>query len=208
MGVQERRLREKQERRRQILDASRQLLITRGLEAISINLIAKEAEIGVGTIYFHFKNKDEILAAIQAEGLSILHTDVEKIANSSQAIDEKLKNIAFAYLAFSEKQKFYFDIINYFLSAPEVIFTPELKERIDLAGFEIISLITAVIEDGQKQNKFPDEVQPDKVAIAFWGAVHGWILLKKMKHTILKGQSHPEFFAFAVDYFIRTIDRK
>ncbi|MCP3944268.1 MAG: TetR/AcrR family transcriptional regulator [Desulfobacteraceae bacterium] len=208
MGVQERRLREKQERRRQILDASRQLLITLGLDAISINLIAKEAEIGVGTIYFHFKNKDEILAAIQAEGLSILHKDVEKIANSSQKIDEKLRDIGFAYLTFSEKQKFYFDIINYFLSAPEVIFTPELKERIDLAGFKIISLITSVIEEGLGQKRFPDDVQPDKIAIAFWGAVHGWILLKKMKHTILQGQSHREFFAFAVDYFIQTMDKK
>ncbi len=207
MGVQERRMREKMERRRQILEAAHQLIVERGLDSISINLIAKEAEIGVGTIYFHFKNKDEILAAIQAEGLSVLYQKVNAVANEETGVIEKLKAVAFTYLAFSEEEKSYFDIINYFLSAPEVIFTPELKSRIDEEGFRTIGVISELIEEGVRQGQLAETI-PDKSAIAYWGSVHGWVLLKKMKHTILQGQSHRDFYAFAVEEYIHNIQRK
>ena len=71
MGLKERRRREKEERRMQILDAARKLLFTKGINATSINQIAKLAELGVGTIYFYYRNKEELFAALQEEGLEI-----------------------------------------------------------------------------------------------------------------------------------------
>ncbi len=69
MGLKERRSREKEARRNQILDAARALLFEKGLHATSINQIAKQAELGVGTIYFYYRSKEEIFADLQEEGL-------------------------------------------------------------------------------------------------------------------------------------------
>ena len=55
MSLKERREREKEERRKQILDAARALLFEKGLNSTSMNQIAKQAEIGVATIYFYYK---------------------------------------------------------------------------------------------------------------------------------------------------------
>ena len=82
MGIKQRRKREKEQRRRQILDASRTLLFKKGLNAISVNQIARQAELAVGTIYFYFRSKEEIFAALQEEGLLCkeTHSTVIRVA--------------------------------------------------------------------------------------------------------------------------------
>lgn len=60
MGRKERREREKEARKRQILAADRKLLFKKGIQAIRINQIARTAELGVGTIYFYYQSKEEI----------------------------------------------------------------------------------------------------------------------------------------------------
>ena len=60
MGVKERKAMEKKMRRNQILDAARHLLFSTGIDSISISKISQQAELGVGTIYFYYKNKEEI----------------------------------------------------------------------------------------------------------------------------------------------------
>ena len=54
MGAKERREREKEQRKSHILDAARELLLGKGMNATSINQIAKRAELSVGAIYFYF----------------------------------------------------------------------------------------------------------------------------------------------------------
>ena len=61
MGLKDRRLREKEQRRQQILDAARAMVLQYGVTAVSIQQIAKKAELSVGTIYLYFENKEEIL---------------------------------------------------------------------------------------------------------------------------------------------------
>ena len=126
MGIKERRRREKEHRRRQILDAARALLFQKGLNAISVNQIARQAEIAVGTIYFYFRSKEAIFAALQEEGLDLLLQDVRRALQEGADPVEQLHSMAQAYLRFSREHKNYFDVINYFLSATDVMFTPDV----------------------------------------------------------------------------------
>jgi AcrR family transcriptional regulator len=50
-----------------ILDAARKVLIERGYDGTTTNLIAKEADISPGSLYQYFPNKDVIIAAIVDE---------------------------------------------------------------------------------------------------------------------------------------------
>ena len=123
MGTKERRAREKAARRQQILMAARHLLLSEGLNATSINKIAEQAELGVGTLYFYFKSKAEIFIALQKAGLKLLADKVREAVRSAEDPREQISRMARAYLAFSVENKDYFDIINYFIASPDIIFS-------------------------------------------------------------------------------------
>jgi len=201
MGLKERREREREERRRQILVAARTLLSRRGLGGTSIQQIAKRAELGVGTIYFYYRSKEELFAALQQEGLGVLHGQVQAAAGRGKDPAERLRLICLAYLRFSEEHKDYFDIINYFLASAEEIFTPELKLQVDRQGSQILDQVEEVVRDGIREGTFR-EVDARGVSIMLWGTLHGLIQFKKMRNTMLQGEDHAAVYAHAVEHMI------
>lgn len=204
MGIKQRRRREKEERRQQILDASRTLLFKNGLHAISVSQIARQAELAVGTIYFYFRSKEDIFAALQEEGLELLLADVQRALEEGPDAWASLHNIAQAYLNFSQDHKNYFDVINYFLSAADVVFAPEIKQQIDQHGIRILKVVEQALQDGVHQGLFR-VIDTRRHALLFWVILHGLVPFRKMKNTLLADDSHSEFYRFAVDNFIRGL---
>ena len=204
MGVKERRALEKQMRRNQILDAARKLLISQGLEKISISKISKEAQLGVGTIYFYYKNKEDIFIALQEEGLGFLFSAIQQIQGKKLNPREKLKEVAAAYYNFSQNQQEYFNIINYFLSSPRIFFQEEQKKMIDMSGNKILMVIETIILKGVEDGYFLEE-DPRKFSILFWGTVHGLIHFKKLEHTTLQNENHLLVFQYSVNKLIQSI---
>ena len=68
MPVLERRQREKEARRQQILDAARDLFFDRGFEGTTIDEIAQRTEISKGAVYLHFPSKEEIYFTLPRPG--------------------------------------------------------------------------------------------------------------------------------------------
>lgn len=204
MGLKERREREKEERRNQILDAARDLLFKKGLNATSINQIAKRAELGVGTIYFYYRSKEELFAVLQQEGIELLQSGITEASGKADSPDEKLREVALAYLRFSEENKDYFDILNYFLASPEEVFTTELKDQVDQRADKILLRVEEIIEQGMNAGVFKP-VNARHYAIMLWGTLHGLIQFKKMKNTLLRGEDHERVFRDSVDYLINSL---
>lgn len=205
MGVEERREREREQRKTDILDAARSLLFREGIQSTSVNAIAKASELGIGTIYFYFKNKEEIFAALQEEGLEILYTRVTDKAAAASKPEEKLYAAADAYLEFSRKHTDYFDVINYFITSPTTHFTSGLMTRIHSKGSSILGQVESIVTEGVGQNLF-QEPSPRRYAIFFWASLHGLILMKKMqKNTILEHENFDAFFRYSVGRLIRSI---
>src|SRR4051794_11201923 len=79
MGVQERRAREKERNRGEILDAARAFFVKEGYEHVSIRKIADKIEYAPGTIYLYFRDKAEILDRICEETFSKLEQRMHAI---------------------------------------------------------------------------------------------------------------------------------
>ncbi|MFW2047201.1 TetR/AcrR family transcriptional regulator [Acinetobacter variabilis] len=82
------RVQDREEKQQEIIDAARSLFLTEGYDATSINRIAVEAQVAPNTIYWYFKNKDELL-------VSILNAELTKHINeymlqSSKDLSERL----------------------------------------------------------------------------------------------------------------------
>jgi TetR/AcrR family transcriptional regulator len=201
MGLKERRERERGERREQILRAARILLTTEGLHTTSIAKIAREAELGVGTIYFYFKSKEEIFSAVQMEGLELLRESVDAAVKRKTREEDQLRAAAGVYLEFSREHRDYFDVISYFLSSSRVAFSPRLKEQIDESGNRILSLIEDIVERGMKKGVFK-EVDGRKFVLMLWGTLHGLIQFRKLQTTLLKGENHQVLAEYAIDHLV------
>ncbi|MBR6476951.1 MAG: helix-turn-helix transcriptional regulator, partial [Lachnospiraceae bacterium] len=55
---------EAEERKKEILDAAEELFIARGYDETSTSDILEKVGIARGTLYYHFKSKEEILDAL------------------------------------------------------------------------------------------------------------------------------------------------
>lgn len=204
MGAKDRRQREKHERRKQILDAARDLLFKKGIGATSMNQIARNAELSVGTLYLYFTNKEELYAALQEEGLDLLYAAINAVGERDLPPREKLEQMALAYLEFSQQHRKYYEIFNYFLTSPEVVFPPHLKEMIDDHGSRVLSLIEGVLND-----IFPagalDPRTLHRVALVLWSNLHGMLQFRKLQSTILRGEDFRELYLYTVTCVLRGL---
>ncbi len=64
--------------RKRILDAAAKLFRRHGYAAVSLRMIADGAKMKAGSVYYHFKSKDEIVANILNLGIERVHQAVEK----------------------------------------------------------------------------------------------------------------------------------
>ena len=67
MGITERREREKIERRKTILNSAKKLILTQGVEHVSMEDIARKAELSKATVYLYFSGKEVLLNEICEE---------------------------------------------------------------------------------------------------------------------------------------------
>jgi len=71
MGISERREREKKERRRVILNCAKELILSHGVQRVSMDDIARKAELSKATIYMYFASKEELLNEICEESARV-----------------------------------------------------------------------------------------------------------------------------------------
>ena len=64
MGIVERRIREKRQRRQQIMTAAEAVFQKRGVTNATLAEIAENAEVSPGTIYLYFKSKEDIFLSL------------------------------------------------------------------------------------------------------------------------------------------------
>jgi AcrR family transcriptional regulator len=204
LGLKERRTREKLARREEILAAARELLHQKGINAASMNQIAKQAELGVATLYSYFKNKEDLFITLQEEGLDLLKNHMLQALEGVTEPRQKLRQVALAFLDFSRRCKNYYYVINYFISTPEILFEPQLKDKVDSQAARALSVAEAIISEGSERKVFK-QLDARRCSIMFWGLIHGLIQYKKLETTILKGDSHTEIFHYAVDHFIDSL---
>ncbi len=103
MGVKERRKREKENLRQEILDAARELFVNEGYESVSMRKIAEKIEYSPTTIYLYFKDKAELLHQLTEETFAKLVQRLEQIKEKGGNPMECMRQGCLAYIHFGLK---------------------------------------------------------------------------------------------------------
>lgn len=102
MSAISRRQKHKEELRRIILDAARDIFVRQGYENFSMRKLAEKIEYSPGSVYLHFKNKEELFECLVDESFARLLKTVIALRNGQEGQDpaEELKKGLRAYVEF------------------------------------------------------------------------------------------------------------
>jgi len=89
--------------RQRILDATQRLIEKDGFARLTTNEIAQEADCAEGTIFKHFKSKDNLCLAVVLENAPRFKEVIAQKHAGRGTIQQNLQEIALAALRFSEK---------------------------------------------------------------------------------------------------------
>ena len=207
MGIQERKEREKERRRQQIIVAAKRVFSEKGFNKATMEDIAKEAELSPGTLYLYFKNKEELYASLSLRILQYLHIRVTHVNREMDLPpDKKLKALMEAMYDVYD-----FDpliIINMFhLQSSETLknLSDDLLEEIKDLSQKSIGAIAKIFETGIKEGLYVDH-HPVALADIFWSMFSGVVLWEASKKIISADKDYlKSTLATAFELFERGI---
>jgi AcrR family transcriptional regulator len=207
MGIQERKEREKERRRQQIIVAAKRVFSEKGFNKATMEDIAKEAELSPGTLYLYFKNKEELYASLSLRILQYLHIRVTHVnKETTLSPDQKL-----AALMEAMYDVYDFDpliIINMFhLQSSETLknLSESLLSEIKELSQKSIGAIAKIFEEGMDKGIYVDR-HPVALADIFWSMFSGVVLWEASKKIISSDKDYlKSTLATAFELFERGI---
>jgi len=175
MGVYERRIRERQLRRRAILEAAKEVFLDKGFEASRMEEIAKRCELGKGTIYFYFRSKEELYLALLQEGVNELFERIEKKLEEEGEPEEVLKRVGEEFWNFYEDNKAFFRL--FVFGRRKVSFIPEevLQSNVE-RGRKYLQRFSNLLKKGIEEGSFKKD-DPWRLAVLCWAIMIGALFL-------------------------------
>ncbi len=207
MGIQERKEREKERRRQQIIVAAKRVFSEKGFNKATREDIAKEAELSPGTLYLYFKNKEELYASLSLRILQYLHIRVSHVINQTEldpiAKLDALKEVMFDVYNFDP-----LIIINMFhLQSSETLknLSDELIEEIKTLSRNSIGAIAKIFQEGIDRGVFIDR-HPIALSDITWSIFSGVVLWENSKKIINENKDYlKETLKLAFEIFDRGV---
>ena len=185
MGIQERKERERERRRQQIIVAAKRVFSVKGFNKTTMEDIAKEAELSPGTLYLYFKNKDELYASLSLRVLQYLNIRLEHVLNEKGLEPvERVESLKQAMIDVYE-----FDpliLINMFhLQSSETLknLSPELLSDIKTLSRKSLGAMSTIFEAGINKGAFIDR-HPTALGDTLWALFSGLVLWEESKRII------------------------
>lgn len=147
----------KTNKRNLILDSAERLMFVMPDKDITINLIAKEAEIGKGSIYYYFRSKDEIInAVIERCYKKAIHEYFRAVNNYLTAV-EKIKCLFQSMI----KKEFHDNQQNFIIALhlnEDILLHNKMKQvAIDEVSPILTEILKQGVAEGSMQTDAPEE---------------------------------------------------
>lgn len=114
MGPQDRRQRELEERKKLILEKSRELFFQRGFDEVTIQDICEAVEFGRSAIYALFESKEELYSHIYIDAIKIIIDLSSLIDPESEDFDGEFLKIGEILFRFYDEYTDYFKVLSHF----------------------------------------------------------------------------------------------
>ncbi|MCK5163271.1 MAG: TetR/AcrR family transcriptional regulator [Desulfobacula sp.] len=184
MGIYERKQREKEYRKKEIISAARKVFSNKGYNAATMEEIASEAELSPGTLYLYFKNKEELHTFLSIEILKYLAGEIQKVVARDISVLEKIERFRDVFIDVYEYDSSI--LINLFhLQSGETLqnLSDEVLKQVTTFSGMAHGAIVDVVRQGIEQEIFIDE-HPAALADVLWASYAGVVLWVDSKRLL------------------------
>jgi AcrR family transcriptional regulator len=209
MGIQERKQRERERRRQQIIVAAKRVFSEKGFSKSTMEDIAHEAELSPGTLYLYFKNKDELYASLSLRILQYLNIRLEDVKKGKD-FEPRKKIIAIKEALYDV---YLFDpmiLINMFhLQSGDTFknLSRPLLDNITELSRNSLNFLAEIFQESSGRDGFLAD-NPNAVADIVWSLFTGVVLWEESKRMIDDEKNFlKETFDVAFEIFARGISR-
>lgn len=176
MEILTRKQREIQQRETQILALARPMLVQDGYQSLSMDRLASMMEYAKGTLYNHFPNKEEIVAALAIESLELRKRLFEAAAVSSPKSRLRLSAIGSACDLYATEFRDHLAIE--MMLRNEVIWDKSSEKRQQLVRrceLNCMQIVSGIVRDAVAAGDLtlPPNMAVEEFVFGFWSLTYG-----------------------------------
>jgi AcrR family transcriptional regulator len=205
--ISERRLEEKERRRAEIVDAAEAAGRDVGLDALTMDDVARRARLSRALLYVYFQDRSDLMFGLAERAMGMLHARFVEAAERHRTGLEQVSAIGRAYVAFSQEFPVLFDALaRCELRSPEPTDGSPSEQACALGGDRLQATLVASIEAGIRDGSIRRDVGPPMLtSVTLWGFMHGIIQLTTTKANALA--HHGVTAKTLIDHAINMITR-
>lgn len=195
--------------REKIASAAQRLFMEKGIEAASMDDIAKAAGYSKATLYVYFKNKEEIVGILVLESMKKLYACLSAALEQQESTRAKYDFICQGLVQYQKEFPYYFqtalDKIN--IDFEKETCLPEEEETYHI-GEEINEKMKQFLYAGIAKGEIRKDIEIMPTIFTFWGMLSGFIQLAANKETYIAkeiGQSKQQFLEYGFHTLYRSI---
>ncbi|HBH28628.1 MAG: TetR/AcrR family transcriptional regulator [Desulfofustis sp. PB-SRB1] len=155
------------DKHKKIISAATKVFAKKGFFNARIADVAKEAKVADGTIYLYFNNKFDILISLLEEEIGKIIEHIKYTIEQETDPRQMLRIFAQKHLAAMKRNRNLAEIIHIELRQSDRL----VKEYRNQTFREYLDLISWIIEQGQKENIYRQDILPDIAKRVFFGAL-------------------------------------
>jgi len=215
MGSHERKEKEKEIRRNDILEAAERVFFRDGYTAATMDNVAREAEFSKRTVYVYFNSKEQIYFEIMVRGYKMLIGRLEaglKNKGLHHALD-KIRGIGEIIYSFSNDHPDYFSAIAEYENG-EMDFnstvSDQSREECYALGERLALFLSGALEEGMAEGVIRSELDVVNTTLVLWACLIGILNTSRKKREYIKNyhQREPEQVVFAAfELLIKSLER-
>jgi len=162
---------EKQQLKTLIIDAARELFVTKGVEAVSMREIAKRIGYSATSIYSHFSDKEALLRAICDTDFLALASTLKSIMQIVNPV-ERMVELGRGYANFALQHPNHYRLMFMTPHAPcKIEDSKVIRNNAEQDAYmQLKTVVAAVHEAGEFRKELTDV---DLIAQTIWASVHG-----------------------------------
>lgn len=185
--IAERRQEEKERRRADLIDAAEAVAAEVGLDAMTMDEVARKARLSRALLYVYFQDKPDLLFAMCQRGLESLGTRFTAAAQKAALGRDQIGAIGRAFVEFSQQQPVHYEALTRFaMHSPHDTERNSNEQACLLGGDRVHAIMVECIERGMRDGSIRADVGPaGLVALTLWGYMHGVIQLATTKAGVI-----------------------